>query len=123
MTPGEPLPARGVCGAKRAPNGQLGFMLSNILDAVSDLLAKRDGTECNSTEGMLASIEEKINKSEVVKNLVVFSSDVKAIYPSLLAEQCSVIISRLVQESELVVEGVHWDEAVDTVPGPPAPQG
>ena len=62
MTPGEPLPARGVCGAKRAPNGQLGFILVQVLDAVSDKISKSQGTECSSTEDMLANIEEKINQ-------------------------------------------------------------
>ena len=42
---GEPLPARPVCGATRAHNGQLGFMLSKVLDAASDILAKENETE------------------------------------------------------------------------------
>ena len=37
MVPGAPLPARPVCGAVRSHNGQLGFMLVKILDAVSDI--------------------------------------------------------------------------------------
>ena len=35
MIPGEPLPARPVCGATKAHNAQLGFMLVKVLDGVS----------------------------------------------------------------------------------------
>ena len=41
-----------------------------------------------------------------------FSTDAVSLYPSLPLEPCSRTIARLVRESTLVVEGVHWDEAV-----------
>ena len=58
---GQPYPARPVCGAVRAHNGQLGFMITQVLDAVSDLLAREQGTESDSTQDTLAAIKEDIN--------------------------------------------------------------
>ena len=39
MVPGDPLPARPVCGAVRAHDGQL----VKVMDAVSDIFAKQNG--------------------------------------------------------------------------------
>ena len=111
MVPGDPLPARPVCGAVRAHNGQLGFMLVKVLDAVSDILAKQNGTESISTEDTIATIEEKINRNDDIEDLVFFSTDVKSLYPSLDGKRCAAIIARLVRESTLVVEDVNWEEA------------
>ena len=112
ITPGEPLPARPVCGATRAHNGQLGFMLAKVLDAASDILAKENKTESDSTQDMIATIEERINRNNNVENLVFFSTDVKSLYPSLQTKPCAAIIARMLNESTLVVEGVNWDQAV-----------
>ena len=111
-TPGQPLPARPVCGAIRAHNGQLGLMLAKVLDAASDVLAKANETESDSTQDMLATIEEKINRNSNINQLVFFSTDVKSLYPSLQAEPCAAIVARMLQESRLVIEGVNWNEAV-----------
>ena len=111
MVPGDPLPARPVWGAVRAHNGQLGFMLVKVLDAVSDILAKQNGTESISTEDTIATIEEKINRNDNIEDLVFFSTDVKSLYPSLDGKRCAAIIARLVRESSLVVEDVNWEEA------------
>ena len=111
-TPGQPLPARPVCGAIRAHNGQLGLMLAKVLDAASDVLAKANETESDSTQDMLATIEEKINRNSNISELVFFSTDVKSLYPSLQAEPCAAIVARMLQESRLVIEGVNWNEAV-----------
>ena len=59
IVPGQPLPARPVCGATHANNGQLGFMIAKVLDAASDVLAKESRTESDSTQDMIATIEEK----------------------------------------------------------------
>ena len=111
-TPGQPLPARPVCGAIRAHNGQLGLMLAKVLDAASDVLAKANETESDSTQDMLATIEEKINRNSNINQLVFFSTDVKSLYPSLQVEPCAAIVARMLQESRLVIEGVNWNEAV-----------
>ena len=110
LVPGEPLPARPVCGATKAHNAQLGFMLVKVLDGVSDILARQHEYESSDTQDTLAVMESEVNNKNT-KDLVIFSTDVKSLYPSLNAKQCAVIIAKLVQESRLVVEGVNWDQA------------
>ena len=111
-TPGDPLPARPVCGAKTAHNGQLGFMLSKVLDAASDVMAKKHATECSSTQDLIAAIEERINQHQNIRDLVFVSSNVVSLYPSLLVQPCATIIARMLREGDLVVEGINWDQAV-----------
>jgi hypothetical protein len=111
IVPGEPLPARAVCGAARAHNGQLGFMLAKVLDAVSDGLSRKHGTEITSTEHMLANIEAKINRKDTA-DLVFISSDVEKLYPSLQAKESAAICAQLVRECDpVVVQGVDWEQA------------
>ena len=110
MIPGEPLPARPVCGATKAHNAQLGFMLVKVLDGVSDILARQHNYESSDTQDTLAAMESKVNNQNT-KDLVIFSTDVKSLYPSLDAKQSVAIIGKLVRESSLVVEGVNWDQA------------
>ena len=86
-------------------------MLVKVLDAVSDILAKQNGTESISTEDTIANIEEKINQNDNIEDLVFFSTDVKSLYPSLDGRRCAAIIAKLVRESSLVVEDVNWEEA------------
>ena len=83
MVPGDPLPARPVCGAVRAHNGQLGFMLVKVIDAVSDILAKQNGTESISTEDTIATIEEKINSNLNIPRF------------SILFNRCEISLSKL----------------------------
>ena len=110
MVAGEPLPARPVCGATRAHNAQLGFMLVKVLDGVSDILAKQHDYESCDTQDTLAAMESKVNNQNT-RDLVIFSTDVKSLYPSLDAKQCVAIITKLVKESRLVIEGINWDQA------------
>ena len=86
-------------------------MITQVIDAVSDILARKQGTESDSTPDTLAAIKEDINCNNEVKDLVFFSTDVKSLYPSLQGEQCAAIVARLVRESSLEVEGVNWDQA------------
>ena len=69
-------------------------MLTKVLDAVSDILAKEHDTESLGTQDTIASMEEN-NMRDDIGNLVVFSSDVKSLYPSLKSED-----SHLRQEGE-----------------------
>ena len=61
---------------------------------------------------MIASIEEKINRNQNIRNLVFFSTDVQSLYPKLQVRECAAIIARLLRDGRLVVEGVNWDQAV-----------
>ena len=85
-------------------------MLVKVLDGVSDILARQHNYESSDTQDTLAAMESKVNNQNT-KDLVIFSTDVKSLYPSLDAKQCVAIIGKLVRESSLVVEGVNWDQA------------
>ena len=86
-------------------------MLAKVLDAASDLVARDQGTESDSTQDMIASIEEKINRNQNTSDLVFFSTDVQSLYPKLQVKECAVIIARLLREGRLELEGVNWDQA------------
>ena len=70
-----------------------------------------EGTECSSKEEMIAEMEEKVNSRNDIIELFVGSTDVKALYPSLLAKGTTGIIKEVFMKSELKVEGVDWNEA------------
>ena len=103
---GEPLPALflpsscPVCGATRAHNEQLGYMLAQVLDVASDILVREYDTECNSTQDMIATIEGKVNNGKQgIRQLVVFStSDVVSLYPRQQAVPSPAIISKMMRE-------------------------
>ena len=69
------------------------------------------GSKCRSTEEMVAGIEEKVNSRSDIKEMVVGSMDVKALYPSLLAIPSTQIIAEVFMETNISIEGVSWLEA------------
>ena len=79
--PGQPLASRPICGAKTSNNGQLSHLLSLILNELAEQFD--EGTECRSTEEMIAEMEEKVNSRNGITELFVGSTDMKALYPSL----------------------------------------
>ena len=74
-------PTRPVCGAAAAHNGKLSHLLSMILKEVKRL----DNASCESTEDILAEINDVNENVELRENesMIVGSLDVKALYPSL----------------------------------------
>ena len=105
----ETLPCRPIAAAALSHNGQASSLVSSLLNAVADL--SNSGTECRSTEDMIAKIEEKVNSREETDSLVPGSMDVDALYPSLLAGPTADIVAEAIKDSELKMEGVDWEEA------------
>ena len=110
MTKNQPLACRPICGAKTSNNGQLSYLLSLILNELAEQFD--EGTKCRSTEEMIAEMEEKVNSRNDIIELFVGSTDVKALYPPLLAKGTTGIIAieEVFMKSELKVEGVDWNE-------------
>ena len=109
-------PTRPICGAKRAPNGQLSDLLVRVLDPLCDLEAEELGTESRSTEDMIASLDghnrDFMDASQTAKeNLVVGSMDVKALYPSINIEEACEAVQELVEKYCDRVEGAVSEEA------------
>ena len=55
-------PTRPVCGASSSINGPLSHILSEILNRLADVMDSEIGTECRSTEEMIAGFEQTNNK-------------------------------------------------------------
>ena len=91
-------PTRPVCGATSAYNGKLSHLISMILKEVR----KEDDNACESTEDLLAAIEET-NKGTHEEQLIVGSLDVKALYPSLDIPFTAEIVAQEFIDSEVDV--------------------
>ena len=97
-------PTRPVCGATTAYNGKLSHLISMILKEVK----KEDNNACESTEDLLAAIEE--TNSRTHKNqLKVGSLDVKALYASLDIPFTADIVAQEFVESEVDVQSESID--------------
>ena len=105
--PGQPAPSRPICSATLSPNGQTSSLVSMVINQLAD--AYDEGTECKSTEEMIAGMD-KVNERNDIKEMLVGSQDVTALYLSLLAPQSTEIITEVFMETDLVIEGVDWAE-------------
>ena len=78
----------------------MSHMLSLVVDAVSDLVVREHGTESSSTQDTISTMDQ-LNKKEDKEDLVVFSTDVKGLFPNMQAEESVAIVARMVRESSL----------------------
>ena len=114
-------PARPICGARKAPNGQLSDLLSRLLDPMCDMEAEERGSECRSTEDMLSSLEdlnqelaqemEDTNSDCSKEEIIVGSMDVKSLYPSIDIEEATQTVKRLVTKYYHTMENINAKEA------------
>ena len=88
-------------------------MATMVMNAAADLIAQSTMSECDSTEDMIASMEETNKKIKTLKieDATPFSTDVKALYPSITKNEGGDIIKKMMIESEITVEGFDWKEA------------
>ena len=107
--PGQPAPSRPICGAYLSPNGQTSHLISLVLNKLADTY--NEGSECKSTEDMIAEMENKVNSRQDIQQMIVGSMDVKALYPSLLATNSTQIITDVFMETNIKIEGINWEEA------------
>ena len=84
-------------------NGPLSHLLSEILDAMADELDEKIGTECRSTEELVAGVEQ-VNDRGVENPIVVFSMDVAALYPNLKSDVVAKETATSYNELELEIE-------------------
>ena len=94
--------ARPVCGASEAPNGQLSGILAEIVVAISREMDKEICTMCLSTEELLSDID-MLNDRNDIKNLVIMSTDVVNMYPSLPIDLIADIIGQEYLKSDLEI--------------------
>ena len=68
------------------------------------------GTETDSTEDMVASIDE-FNDMNNDGNMIIISMDVKALYPSLDVKEVAKTVAQIYRDSSFEIQGVNWEEA------------
>ena len=107
ILPGKPAPCRPICSATISPNGQTSHLVSMVLNQLAE--AYDEGTECKSKEEMIAEMN-KVNAREDIEEMIVGSTDVKSLYPSLLAIPSTEIIVEVFMQTDLLIEGVNWAE-------------
>ena len=107
IIPGQPAPSRPICSATISPNGQASHLISMVLNQLADVFD--EGSECKSKEEMIAEMD-KVNRRNDIEQMIVGSTDVKALYPSLLAIPSTDIIVEVFMQTELQIEGIDWVE-------------
>ena len=108
IKPGQPAPSRPICSATISPNGQTSHLVSMVLNQLADIYD--EGSECRSKEEMIAEMDN-VNRRDDIEQMIVGSTDVKALYPSLLAVPSTDIIVEVFMQNELKIEGVNYTEA------------
>lgn len=95
-------PTRPVCSASSSINGPLSHVISIVLNKLADEMDENIGTECRSTEEMIASFE--ITNNTERSESVIWSTDVKALYPSFKVGEVAKTIAREFEESKLIID-------------------
>ena len=95
---------RPVCAASATSsiNGPLSNIISMILNGLADEMDEKVKSECKSTEEMVAAIENANSKNRL--ETVVWSSDVKALYPSLKIKEVTEVVYSEFLTSDMNIE-------------------
>ena len=97
-------PVRPVCDISDGVGHKFSYIISNILQELC-----YGETVCNSTEEMLAAVEET-NSRGISENMVLGSLDVKALYPSLDIPDTVEVVCQMFEESNITFDGVDYEE-------------
>ena len=99
-------PTRPVCGASQAPNGRLSYVMNLI---VGEVWKNNRDSVCLSTEEMCAEID-RVNQVNANSPIVIGSTDVKALYPSLDIDFTVSKVCEVISQSTLRFEGLWYEE-------------
>ena len=97
---------RPVCGARECLTKRTSYLLSKLLAPI----IPQGGTQCESTDELLAEFERVNKQRDADPRWVVGSLDVKSLYPSLDIEVCAIVVAKAVMDSGLVFENLQWQE-------------
>ena len=98
-------PLRPVCGAVIGSNYRMSYFLSRILQPY----IKQVPEICDSTADMLARVE-KCNQEKDLKNCIIGSFDVEALYPSIDVDFAVEKCLELIMENNIKFKGIDFDE-------------
>ena len=99
-------PVRPLCDVSDSNAHKLSYLISSILKEVCD----DEPTICDSTEDMLAAIQDVNESGKVTRNSVVGSMDVKALYPSLELDFAIEVVCDEFYRSQIKIKGVDYLE-------------
>ena len=106
---GEEPPLRPVCGAKSGPGARLSNVLAKLISPCNDFAAEADLVD--STEDLQACFSEFNSlPAEERQQLVVFSMDAKALYPSIMVERSSEVVFEIMSETEVSFKNIDDTE-------------
>ncbi len=94
-------PVRPVCDISDGVGHKFSYLISNILQELC-----YGETVCNSTEEMLAAVKET-NTRGISESMVLGSTDVIALYPSLDIPDTIKVVCDMFEESKITFEGVQ----------------
>ena len=98
-------PLRPVCGAVVGSNYRMSYFLSKILQPY----IKQVPEICDSTADMLARVE-KCNQDKDLKNCIIGSFDVEALYPSIDVDIAVEKCLELISENNITFKGIDFNE-------------
>ena len=100
-------PMRPVCGSHSSLNHKLSYLLSTLLGQVWK--SEDAHSICMNTEEMLAEIEA-VNCNQPHTGLIIGSTDVKALYPSLDIPFAIEKVCEVFYDSDIKIDGVNYEE-------------
>ena len=99
-------PVRPLCDVSDSYGHRLSYLISNILKEVTD----KEQTVCDSTEDMLAGIQQANDSGMIQEDTVIGSLDVKALYPSLDLDHTIETAAEEFRRSDVEIDGVNDEE-------------
>ena len=105
---GQDHPLRPVCGANNGPGARISYLLAQIITPCNDAA----GCDLvSSTEDLQASIQEFNKLPECEReNVVAFSMDAKALYPSIEIDRSADVVYDLMMETDIEYRNISEDE-------------
>ena len=111
----EEHPLRPVCGANRGPGARLSNILSNLINPCNEAVA--GDSQVESTEDLQACIAGfNLLPQEDRTDVVIFSMDVKALYPSIRVDTTVEAVKELLQDTTVQFENVNFTELARYLP-------
>ena len=100
--------SRPVCGCEDCATKRLSYLLCKVLKP----LVPESDTHCNSTQNLLADIDEISDDEDynMTEELVIGSLDIEALYPSLDIDVCAFLANKRLYESGIEFGDLQWEE-------------
>ena len=97
---------RPICGAQECSTKRVSYLLCQLLTP----LIPRWCTQCDSTDELLREFEKINEAGEADRRWIVGSLDVDSLYPSLDIVVCSVVVAKVMIESDIDIRNLCWKE-------------